>query len=306
MKNAFKTMLLCSLPVFISAFILCACNHFPSAEEPSAQSTPSNSLPQSAPSSSTVLEPTYSPKLGWIEADGNYYYYGEPDVMSTGWVVIEELPRYFREDGRMATGRVEIDGKAHFFASDGAEFLMVNPWNFLPEDYTPEITAINDWQYVNTLCYEPLMEMLEACRQAGLDPHISSAYRTHGDQQWLFQNKINRLMAEGYSEEDAKKLAATVVAVPGTSEHELGLALDLVDNSYRDLDEEQEQYPVQKWLIENSWKYGFILRYPKGKSDITGIIYEPWHYRYVGISIASELHVSGLCLEEYIEALTAE
>ena len=103
------------------------------------------------------------------------------------------------------------------------------------------------------------------------------------------------------SPEQARSEAATVVAVPGTSEHHLGLALDIVDAGYPFLTEEQEETPVQKWLIENSWKYGFILRYPSGKSDITGIIYEPWHYRYVGREVAAEVYASGLCFEEYLD-----
>ena len=147
------------------------------------------------------------------------------------------------------------------------------------------------------------MEMLDACRAAGLEPYVASAYRTHSDQIYLHNNKIQRLINEGYSEAEAKVLAGTVVAVPGTSEHELGLALDLVDYSYRNLDEAQENTAVQKWLKENSWKYGFILRYPNDKSQITGIIYEPWHYRYVGKAAAKEIYESGLCLEEYLESL---
>ena len=93
----------------------------------------------------------------------------------------------------------------------------------------------------------------------------------------------------------------TVVALPGTSEHQTGLALDIVDAGYQELDEAQENTPVQQWLMRNSWRYGFILRYPTGKSNITGIIYEPWHYRYVGRDAARAIYESGLCLEEYLE-----
>ena len=97
----------------------------------------------------------------------------------------------------------------------------------------------------------------------------------------------------------AAKEAATVVAMPGTSEHELGLAVDLVDTDYPYLDEAQENTDTQKWLMENSWRYGFILRYPNDKSEITGIIYEPWHYRYVGKETAKAIYESGLCMEEF-------
>ena len=92
------------------------------------------------------------------------------------------------------------------------------------------------------------------------------------------------------------------MAVPGTSEHQLGLALDIVDVANQVLDERQENTEVQKWLMKNSWKYGFILRYPTDKSDITGISYEPWHYRYVGKEAAKEIYEAGICLEEYLNA----
>jgi len=92
-----------------------------------------------------------------------------------------------------------------------------------------------------------------------------------------------------------------VVAVPGTSEHQLGLAVDLVDLDNQNLNESQEKTAVQKWLLENSWKYGFILRYPNDKRKLTGIIYEPWHYRYVGKDAAREIYETGVCLEEYLK-----
>lgn len=100
----------------------------------------------------------------------------------------------------------------------------------------------------------------------------------------------------------AQKQAATEVAVPGTSEHQLGLAVDLVDASYQVLDEAQASTPAQQWLMEHCWEYGFILRYPAEKQDITGIIYEPWHYRYVGRDHAQSIRQSGQCLEEFLQA----
>ena len=112
-------------------------------------------------------------------------------------------------------------------------------------------------------------------------------------------------MAAGYDAEEADQKAATVVARPGTSEHELGLAVDIVDADYQQLDEGQASTPVQQWLMEHCWEYGFILRYPDGKSDLTGIIYEPWHYRYVGVETAQALRESGQCLEEYLQAAKA-
>lgn len=130
---------------------------------------------------------------------------------------------------------------------------------------------------------------------------ICSSYRTQAKQQELYENKLQRLIEEGYSYENAVTEAGTVVAVPGTSEHQTGLALDIVDASYQILDQGQEDTLVQQWLIEHSWEYGFVLRYPNAKSEITGIIYEPWHYRYVGREAAREMTELDLCLEEYVD-----
>ena len=159
---------------------------------------------------------------------------------------------------------------------------------------------------MDSRAYPDLQEMMDACRAAGLDPKICSSYRTQDKQQELYENKIQRLMDEGYSYERAVEEAGSVVAVPGTSEHQTGLALDIVDASYQILDEEQENTQVQQWLMEHSWEYGFVLRYPNGKSEITGIIYEPWHYRYVGREAAREMTELGMCLEEYVDWLSAQ
>lgn len=104
----------------------------------------------------------------------------------------------------------------------------------------------------------------------------------------------------------APEEAGKVVAVPGTSEHQLGLAVDIVDTNYQILDEAQENTAVQKWLMEHSWEYGFILRYPSDKGHITGIIYEPWHYRYVGREAAREMYEQGLCMEEYVRGADSQ
>lgn len=178
--------------------------------------------------------------------------------------------------------------------------LLVNPWNPLPEGYAPVLTQLKNGQAVDERCYPALQEMMDACRAAGLEPLICSSYRTQEKQQSLFDRKVSRLLAAGLEQEAARAEASRVVAVPGTSEHQLGLAVDIVDMGYQLLDDAQAHTPVQQWLLAHCWEYGFILRYPADKEAVTGIIYEPWHYRYVGKDNAKAIRDSGLCLEEWL------
>ena len=186
-------------------------------------------------------------------------------------------------------------------SDDKWNLILVNPWNEIPEDYQVELTQLKNGQAVDSRCYPQLQQMMDDCRAAGLNPVICASYRTMEKQQALFNDKKRRVIREGCPASMADKEAAKTVAWPGTSEHQLGLALDIVDLDYQQLDTRQEETPVQQWLMENSWKYGFILRYPTDKSEITGIIYEPWHYRYVGKQAAKVIHEKGICLEEYLE-----
>ena len=188
-------------------------------------------------------------------------------------------------------------------AAEDWRLLLVNPWNELPEDYGPELTALSNGMQVDARILDDLNAMLAACREAGLRPIVCSAYRTESTQVRLYSNKIARLRAAGWDESTLLTEAARWVAVPGTSEHQTGLALDIVSARYQLLNEAQEDTAEQKWLMEHCWEYGFILRYPADKTEITGIGYEPWHYRYVGRETAAAIRESGLCLEEYLRAL---
>ena len=178
--------------------------------------------------------------------------------------------------------------------------LLVNPWNKLPEGYTVELKSLANGLKVDARICDDLSAMLGACFDAGLHPVVCSAYRSNATQQRLHNNKIARLMAAGYGREAAVQEAGRWVAAPGTSEHQTGMALDIVSYSYQNLTRKQEETAEQKWLMEHCWEYGFILRYPSDKCEITGIGYEPWHYRYVGRDTAMAIRESGLCLEEYL------
>lgn len=179
--------------------------------------------------------------------------------------------------------------------------ILVNQWNLIPQDYEVKVKYLDNGHAVDERAYSDLQDMMDDCRAAGLSPVICSSYRSMEKQKELYSNKINEFVSYGYSRDEAEKKAGELVAVPGTSEHQLGLALDIVDISNQALNETQENTAVQKWLMNNSWKYGFILRYPTDKSEITGISYEPWHYRYVGKQAAKEIYDAQICLEEYLK-----
>lgn len=193
-----------------------------------------------------------------------------------------------------------LSTRAESFAS--SLLTLVNPWHEVPEGYSVELDTVEGY-LVDRRAANALTQMLSDCRAAGFAPIICSAYRTQEYQEMLYRNKIMRLLAEGVPNKDAPALAAKSVALPGTSEHQLGLAVDLISETYTNLDQWQERTEVQQWLMANCYDYGFILRYPNGTSDTTGIIYEPWHYRYVGATTAKAVKNSGLVFEDYLESL---
>ncbi|MCI8993926.1 MAG: M15 family metallopeptidase [Eubacterium sp.] len=175
------------------------------------------------------------------------------------------------------------------------KLTLVNKENPIPGDYNVNLVEVEGGEHVDERIYEPLMEMLEAAREGnqGELPMVVSGYRTQEKQQSLYDEKVNKFKEEGYSESEAVKQAEQWVAVPGYSEHQLGFAVDI----------NGAVYDVYLWLQENSYKYGFIFRYPGNKTDITGTAEEIWHYRYVGREAAKEIYEKGICLEEYLEDL---
>lgn len=170
---------------------------------------------------------------------------------------------------------------------------LVNKGNPVPEKSGTELVEVPGGEKVDKRIYEPLMEMLEAGKEANLNrlPKVVSGFRTQEKQQELYEEKIREYENQGCSAEEAVRQAEQWVAMPGHSEHELGLAVDI----------NGEIYDIYLWLQENSYKYGFIFRYPGDKSEIIGTAEEVWHYRYVGAEAAAEMYEEGLCLEEYLE-----
>ena len=189
-------------------------------------------------------------------------------------------------------------------AKNNGLLTLVNMSHTLPADWTVDLVELRNDQSIDRRAYDGLQKMMDDAIAEGLDPLICSSYRTNETQERLYTNKKNSYLEQGYSEDDATALAATWVAYPGTSEHQLGLTVDICSIGNQELDSSQEDTATQQWLMANCYKYGFILRYPADKSDITEISYEPWHYRYVGVEAATEMYQKHLCLEEYLEQHT--
>lgn len=179
-------------------------------------------------------------------------------------------------------------------SSEEWNLIVVNRWNAIPEDYSVTLTELPNGQKVDSRIYPDLQKMFDAAGEEGIYLVVGEAYRTAEEQQKIFDDRIQNYITEGYSRNTAKKLAEEWVAIPGTSEHQLGIAVDINADQSRSSNEE-----VYTWLAENAHNYGFILRYPQEKEDITGTSYEPWHYRYVGREAAEEIYTDQICLEEY-------
>lgn len=209
----------------------------------------------------------------------------------------EILANYNPEDLAMP---VEESGEV---SADDWNLLLVNNRHPIPEDYEFKLGTIRGSLQCDERIIPEFLSMLKAAKEDGVALEVCSPYRTLDRQEYLFERKIKRYMNRGMSYMDAYKLSARVVNVPGTSEHQIGLALDIYTDSYKTLDEGFEKTAAGKWLREHCGEYGFILRYPKGKEYITGIEYEPWHFRYVGKAAAQEIMERGLTLEEYVEGL---
>lgn len=193
-------------------------------------------------------------------------------------------------------------------ADDAWMTRLVNAQNPLPEDFSVETVNIAgyDERPFDKRAAADLEAMLADAEAAGCKLYLVSGYRSVARQKALFQRKTNAFLAEGFSQDEAERQAAMWVARPGTSEHNTGLAADIVSagwySEHDDLTADFDQTPEFAWLQAHCADYGFILRYPQGKENITGVTYEPWHYRYVGKQAARAIMQAGLTLEEYTAA----
>lgn len=180
--------------------------------------------------------------------------------------------------------------------ADIDELILVNADHPFTGSDSVALTQLSNGETVATAIYPALQQMFDDARANGVYPVVASGYRTAEEQQSLMAEKIASYVQQGYSEAEAKELAAEYVSSPETSEHRTGLAVDINADPMKSTAQE-----VYTWLAANAYRYGFILRYPKDKEEITGIHYEAWHYRYVGKEAAKAIYEQGLCLEEYLE-----
>lgn len=230
---------------------------------------------------------------------------------------MEEIDKYTldeileEKDGTSANGP-KADGQARAaqtllenvsFDKNDWRLLLINKQHPVPEDYSFELGTIKGAMKCDVRIIDDLLEMMQAAKNDGINLVICSPYRDMSRQEMLFGRKIKAYMSKGMSYMDAYKISSQAVTVPGASEHQIGLALDIVCDSYYALNEGFGETEAGKWLAEHSCEYGFTLRYPLGKEYITSIEYEPWHFRYVGREAATVMKEKGICLEEFVDSL---
>lgn len=178
--------------------------------------------------------------------------------------------------------------------------ILCNRWHPIPHDYTVELYTTEDGVQMDRRIQPAFEELMAALKEQGFHMGPCGAYRTWQLQEEIMASFIRKHENEGHSHEEARRLAERRVAIPGTSEHQLGLALDLLPP-----DEDNDEEGLYVWLAENAHRFGFVLRYPADKTRVTGIQYEPWHFRYVGPEAAKEMFERRVCLEEYLGILDA-
>ena len=227
--------------------------------------------------------------------------YDASDILRASEAIVSENLQAEQTDGDSDVAESSDVAEQQAFRSDDWRLVLINKQNSIPDDYTFQLGTIKGKMQCDKRILEDLLAMLEAAEEDGVNLMICSPYRDLEYQQMLFNRKIKRYMNLGMSYMEAYQLSSQAVTVPGASEHQIGLALDIVCNDYMSLDEGFGDTKAGKWLAANSCRFGFILRYPKGREDITGIEYEPWHFRYVGRAAATVIMEQGISLEEFWE-----
>lgn len=198
-----------------------------------------------------------------------------------------------------------IDQEARkIYKRNRENLVLVNAGHALKKSYHVSLRSIckGRLQAAEQL-YDPLVALLRDAKKEGYDFWIASAWRSREKQQKLVEEDVRLEMQKGASQEEALRLTYLETMPPGHSEHETGLALDILCAGNMRMDSSQEKEPGNRWLRKNCHRYGFILRYPKDKKKITGINYEPWHLRYVGVEASKYMKERNMTLEEFWEVV---
>lgn len=226
-------------------------------------------------------------------SEGNIY--SSAEILEQNEDILNALEQQEKETGAQSVSEAT-------FSADDWKLVLVNKQHPIPDNYQVSLGTIKTVKG-NEKCderiIEDLLRMLQASRADGVNLAVSSPYRDYSWQTHLFNRKINAYMSMGLSYMEAYSVSSQTVTVPGASEHEIGLALDIAADDFAELVEAFADTDEGKWLAEHSYEYGFILRYPKGKEYITGIVYEPWHFRYVGREAAAVIYREQITLEEF-------
>lgn len=213
--------------------------------------------------------------------------------------ILEENEEYQMQAGGFSDVQEETE---NVFSADDWRLVLINKQHPVPEDYSFELVTIKGSMQCDSRIKDELLTMLQSAKDEGVNLVIRSPYRDMSRQEFLFNRKIKVYMKNGMSYMEAYKIASQAVTVPGASEHQIGLAIDITSDGYASLDAGFGDTEAGEWLAKHSCEYGFILRYPLGKEYITGIEYEPWHFRYVGKEAATIITEKGITLEEFVES----
>lgn len=223
-----------------------------------------------------------------------------PKETDPDFVVIEDISFLLSTASSETKAAYEAYQKAISYQTDW-NMLLVNKNHPIPDNYTFTQKTLPGYSMkVDERIYDPLLTMLNAGQNEGCRFFICSAYRSQTRQSEIYNSHIRDYRARGYSDEKAKELTELSIAVPGSSEHQTGMAVDIVATYYQQLNSNFANTKEAQWLKEHAHEYGFILRYPKDKTHITMITFEPWHFRYVGVEAAKEIYEQDLCYEEYL------
>lgn len=185
------------------------------------------------------------------------------------------------------------------FDIDDWKIMLINKQHPIPENYEFSLATIKGSMKCDERIIPELQQMMQDAQNDGVTLVIRSPYRDYERQIYLFNRKVKGYMKKKMSYLESYRTTAQAVTIPGASEHQAGLALDITSDSYTTLTQGFADTQAGKWLADHSYEYGFILRYPQGKEDITGISFEPWHFRYVGKNAAKYIYDHDLTLEEF-------